>query len=148
MGGKMNTFEFDALFGSPTETKKAAAVRPEPALPWDDPLWSFTSPSRASADACTKIEHDAFLKGILGEMPRPVTPEPVTFEKIFAAPKASSAELTQPLTKKRDRAKGTRVIVQLADGTTLANPTYDKQSRCWWQDGVRFAGDLVSIEVK
>jgi hypothetical protein len=151
MGGEMNTFEFDALFGSPAETKKAAAIRSEPALPWDaDPLWSLTSPSEASATACAKIESDAFLKGILGEMPQPVTPEPVTFEKIFDTPQASAslAKLTETLSKKGNTDTEVTRIVRLANGATLTNPTYDKRGRCWWQDGVRFAGDLVSVEVK
>jgi hypothetical protein len=125
----MNEFEFAAIFGSSTEVKKTV-IRPEPTLPWDDPLWSYSLPSKASADVCAKIESDAFLKGILGEMPKHVAPEP----ELFAIPQASDTKVTR--------------IVRLADGTTLTNPTYDRHSRCWWQDGVKFAGDLVSIEVK
>jgi hypothetical protein len=146
----MSDYEVSAIFGSPSETKKAAAVRPEePTLPWDDPLWSYAPPSKASAVACAKIESDAFLKGILGEMPRPVTPEP-EFEKVFAVPQAGNAlaKLTETLAKKGNTDTKVTRIVRLDNGTTLTNPTYDRHSRCWWQGGVRFAGDLVSIEVK
>jgi hypothetical protein len=145
----MNEYEFAAIFGSSTEVKKATTVRPEPTLPWDDPLWSYTPPSRASADACAKIEHDAFLKGIIGEMPQPMTPEPV-IEKIFDTPQAGNAlaRFTETLSKKGNTDTQVTRIVRLANGITLTNPTYDRHSRCWWQDGARFAGDLVSIEVK
>jgi hypothetical protein len=138
------------------ETPKATASRKPVALPWepDATVEEMTEwlkpPSTATADARTKIENDAFLKGILGEVPSlPATPE-LEFEKIFDTPQAANAlaKLTETLSKKGNTDAGVTRIVRLDTGATLTNPRYDRHNRCWWLDGKKFVGHLVSIEVK
>jgi len=104
------------------ETFKATVQPKAVTLPWEDPSWSYNPLSKASAAVCAKIENDAFVREALGELPEPVTPEPLAVETIFAAPQASNALviLTKTLTKTWESKKHSQAISTMLSGLKSA----------------------------
>jgi hypothetical protein len=130
----MDSYEFEALFGSLAKADAPVAELPDPV----GINWEIAKKSADSGKNVTKVLREYFGRDCAGDLSDFESPMNKAVRKLNAM------GFDDTLQK---RAKG-NVLVRFADGREIMNPTYNKADDSWRKDNVLYRGEVVGIEMQ